>query len=373
VSTRRPRSLATAVVIAIGTMLGVATVTSVLGCGEEERGGGAGGGGHRGHASGGTASGTSPRRHGSDIARGTPAEEHGTAPDRAPARVARFTGEVARSRGPLDEGADLERGDGLVVRGDGSADVDLRDGGRVSLDRDTEIRIGDGGPAQIVLVRGALHAVVPPGPAGPRPPLRIATPSASVDLAGSGELYVIAHASGATWVVGLGGLTTVVTGEVDGRRRLRVVELVPSRAVLVAARMAEPTDGPARLDEARTAAAALLESAAPLEAERATRDLGELATRLDESLLWLETEGRRGRDLTTQHRAAVSEGDSERSMRLQRDLVGHAQQLHALRQIATARWERLSAATTQLARLPGASASDLADTRRDRALSLLGL
>lgn len=311
------------------------------------------------------------RRHSADT---EPAvEARSTPPEEPPARLTRFQGDVARGRGTVAEGDALEAGDSLAIEGPGRADVDLGDGGRVVLDGDTEIRIGEGGPAQIVLVRGIVHAMVPPGPAGPRPPLRIATPAASVDLPGSGEVLVIAHGSGATWVASLSGLTIIATGEVDGRRRLRTVDLPPARALLIGSRMADPTDAPARLEDARAMGVGALAEAGELDLERATRELADAARRLDEGLLWLETETRRGLDLTSQHREAVRVGGTDAAMLLQRELVTHSQQLYALRQVATVRWERLVAEELQLDRLPGARPSDLASTRRDRVGSLLGL
>jgi hypothetical protein len=300
-------------------------------------------------------------------------EAHDTPPAEPPARLTRFEGEVVRARGPVAPGDALEPGDPIAVRGEGRADVDLGAGGRVVLHSDTEIRIAEGGPAQIVLVRGVVHALVPPGPSGPRPPLRIATPAASVDLPGSGEVLIIAHASGATFVSALTGLTSVVTGEVDGRRRLRTIELPPGRGLLVASRLGEPIETPARLAEARATALAALAEAAPLETDRARPDLADAVARLDESLHWLEIETRRGLELTSQHRDAVRAGQTQDAMRLQRELVTHSQQLYALRQVATARWERITAGEAQLARLPGASPSELGSSRRDRVQSLLGL
>jgi hypothetical protein len=304
-------------------------------------------------------------------------EVQGTPPDQPPVRVTRFEGDVARTRGTtLTPGEGLEPGDGLVVRGEGRADLDLGDLGRVLLERDTEIRVSEGGAAQVLLLRGAVHVFVPPGLSGPRPPLRVATPAASIELGGSGEFYALAHPSGMTWVVGLAGLTTVANGESDGRRRLRTIELAPGRAVLVGARgLGEPTEGPARIDAARTAAATLLEGSSAPDRLRARRDLEDAARRLDESLLWLESETRRGRDLTNQHREAVRAGRSADAIRLQRELVSHAQQLYVLRQVATARWERVLAGSLYLARTAGgaeSSAAAVAGSRRDRVQSLLG-
>lgn len=350
-------ALAVARPVALAAVALAAVAPAMVGCGGEERAV--------------TAPAPAPRRHSVDT---EPAvEAHDTPPAEPPARLTRFEGQVVRARGTVAAGDALEAGDSLAVQGPGRADVDLGDGGRVVLDADTEIRIGDGGPAQIVLVRGVVHALMPPGPSGPRPPLRIAAPAASIDLPGAGEVLVIAHASGVTWAAALTGLTTVATGEVDGRRRLRTIDLTPARALLVASRMAEPTDSPPRLEDARATGLAALEAASPLETDRATRDLADAAARLDEALLWLETETRRGLELTSQHREAVRAGRTDEGMRLQRDLVGHSQQLYALRQVAIARWERVVAGEAQLARLPGARPSELSSARRDRVGSLLGL
>jgi hypothetical protein len=73
------------------------------------------------------------------------------------------------------------------------------------------------------------------------------------------------------------------------------------------------------------------------------RELGAATSRLDESLGALEAEGRHGHDLTEAHRAAVSAGSAEDATRIQGELVAHAQRLYHLREVATARWERVRA------------------------------
>src|SRR5690606_4534844 len=105
----------------------------------------------------------------------------------------------------------------------------------------------------------------------------------------------------------------------------------------------EPTEAPRRLADAREAAAALAVAPPEPEAERLARDVQNEARRLDAALRLLETETRRGRELTTQHGAAVREGRRDEAQRLQRRLVDHSQALYRLRQLATARWERLRA------------------------------
>ena len=94
--------------------------------------------------------------------------------------------------------------------------------------------------------------------------------------------------------------------------------------------------------------------------------------RLDQALRWLETEARRGRDLTNQHRDAVREGNQEESSRLQRELVGHSQSLYRLRRLATARWERVRAKQLRLAAAGRAPNEDPVASRRVRVDGLLG-
>lgn len=313
--------------------------------------------------------GARPRRTGT--ARAVDAVDVASAPaDEPPARLTRAEGEIFRSRGPLEEGAGLETGDALVVPDEGVAELRLRQGGVVVLFGGSEAYLGDG-PSQVVLLRGELHAQVPPISAGSQPPLRVSTPTASIELAFGGDFFLAVHPTAGVWVAALSGTSTVATGEVDGRRRLRVVELSSGRAMSMGARLSEPTFGPTHLDQARVTARAALSETSGLEVIRAPRDLSDIARRLDESLLWLETETRRGLELTAQHRDAARMGRAEEALRLERQLQGHAQQLHALRQVATARWERLEAGALELGRASGMS--NVVRARRDRIVSLLGI
>jgi hypothetical protein len=287
----------------------------------------------------------------------------------APASIVRFSGDVRLDHGVLREGAPLERGDRLTVGEGGEVVVDLDGGDRVTLFGPALAMMGDGA-AQLTLARGSAHLVLPPGPAGPRPPFRVATREASVEMVGSGEILLVENAAGATWVVALSGLARVENGEVDARHHARAIELAAAHALLVAEHPAEPTDAPSRLADARAAAEAIFTTLTPLEDARRAAGLARAGTDLDVALGWLEAEARHGHDLTEQHRAAVTAGRAEDAMRLQGELVGHAQQLHALRDAATARWERLLARVVA-GEVP-AGAPDPADARRERVAALLG-
>ncbi len=287
----------------------------------------------------------------------------------APASVVRYSGEVMLDHGVLREGAPLERGDRVTVGEGGEAVIDLDGGDRVTVFGPALAMIGDGA-AQVVLARGSAHLVLSPGPAGPRPPFRVATREASIELVGAGEMLLVEDPSGATWIVALAGLGRVENGEVDARHHARATEISGGHALLVLDHPAEPTEGPERLADARAAADAIFAGVSAPDPARRAESLARAATDLDASLGWLEAEARRGHGLTEQHRTAVTAGRSDEAMRLQGELVGHAQQLHALRDVANARWERLRARV--LGGEVAAGAPDPTEARRDRAGALLG-
>ncbi|MCZ7682229.1 MAG: hypothetical protein M5U28_26935 [Sandaracinaceae bacterium] len=290
-----------------------------------------------------------------------------------PARLRDLTGLVTLDGAAAERGASIDAEESVEVPAEGRAVVQLADGGRVNLEGGSLGRVVTETAAQLLLIRGAVHAVQPPAGSSPRPPLRVVTPTATVEIGVSGEVYVAVFEGGASWVVVLGGGAAVSNGEADARRRLRTVELAAGQAVAVAGRIAEPTPAPRRLSEAREAARALAGPPEGSEVERLPREIEAEAERLDQALRWLETETRRGRELTTQHNAAVRGGDREEAQRLQRQLVDHSQALYRLRQLATARWERLRTLWLRFGSLGPLPAADPVAQRRERVVGLLGL
>lgn len=291
-----------------------------------------------------------------------------------PARLRDLTGLVTLEGAAAQRGAAIDAEETVEVPEEGRAVVQLADGGRVTLEGGSLGRVVTESAAQLLLVRGAVHAVQPPAGSSPRPPLRVVTPAATVEIGVSGEVYVAVFEGGASWVVVLGGGAAVSNGEADARRRLRTVDLAAGQAVAVAGRIAEPTQAPRRLSETREAARALAGTTPEgSEVERLPRELAGEAERLDQALRWLETETRRGRELTTQHNAAVRGADREEAQRLQRQLVDHSQALYRLRQLATARWERLRTLWLRLGSLGPLPAADPVAQRRERVVGLLGL
>ncbi len=291
--------------------------------------------------------------------------------DVAPATLVRSTGSLRVDSAPIADGAPLETGQRLVLEAGAEAVIEMTDGDRITLFGPVTARMGEEATSAIEIVRGAAHVRLPPGPAGPRPPLRLATPESTIELIGPGEVLVVADPSGVTWNVALAGISRVENGDADAHHHARVTEIVSGHAVLVGDEPSEVTESPNRLEEARAAAQVLFATTTPLEPARLADRVSHAATDLDTALGWLEAEARHGRDLTDEHRAAVASGNSDEAMRLQSSLVGHAQELHALRDTARLRWERVSALV--LAQGVTAGQTDPLAARRDRAASLLGL
>lgn len=302
-----------------------------------------------------------------------PEEPAPHAVDPPPGRLRRAEGTVTIDGAVARAGAPIDAERSIEVSDDGRAVLQLRDGGAVTLDGGARARLIEEGAAQLLLIRGSAHAAQPPSGSSPRPPLRIVTPSATVEIGRSGELFVVLFEGGASWAAALSGGVSVTIGEADARRRMRTLDLIAGQAVAVPNRIAEPTEGPRTLDAAREMARALAIAPPEPEGPRLERDIAAETRRLDEALRWLETETRRGRELTTQHRQAVSEGAREDAERLQRELVVHSQELYRLRQLATARWERLRAQCLRLAVIGHPPAEDPVAQRRERVVGLLGL
>lgn len=298
----------------------------------------------------------------------------GPRPEAPPARVSRLRGQATVDGAQARNGMALEPESTIEVPPGGEMHVLLRDGGRFALDGGTTARLVTDGPTQLLLVRGRLHATQPARGGAARPPLRVATPSATCELAGAGEMYLSTYENGSTWLASLGGQASVTSGEADNRHRVRESDVRAGQSVAIGERVAEPTEGPERIEAARAAAAALANGEGMSEAdpEAVQRGLTERLASLDEALRWLETETRRGSELTTQHRAAVQAGDRDEARRLQREVVGHSQELYRLRRVATARWERVRAQHLWLGLLDAQPTEDPVAARRDRVAGLLG-
>lgn len=244
--------------------------------------------------------------------------------------------------------------------------LDLRDGARVELEPQSLARLGEEAPAQLFLARGHVHAVLPPTGNSPRPPLRIGTPAGTVEIGGSGDLWVTVRPDGTAWIALLGGRAAVLTGEQDPATNTeRRLDLTPARAVVAGRSLAEPTEGPTTVDAARALGAALMDGA---EEREFAADLEAATAALDEALGAVAAERERGAALESRHRAAVSAMAAEAPAIMQ-ELVAHGRALDAARDVLLTRFERARA----LALLVGPATADPTAVRRPRVRAALGL
>ncbi|MEM9067446.1 MAG: hypothetical protein AAGE52_03040, partial [Myxococcota bacterium] len=117
---------------------------------------------------------------------------------------------VGGGAGPLRPGQTLDA-NATLSAGVSEIVMDLRDGARVELLPGSRARLGEEAPAQMLLAEGHLHAILPPMGNSPRPPLRIGTAAGTVEIGGSGDVWVTARPDGTAWVAVLGGRAAVLT------------------------------------------------------------------------------------------------------------------------------------------------------------------
>jgi hypothetical protein len=288
-----------------------------------------------------------------------------------PAQLGLLEGSVTVDGTTAVSGAAVEVGQVIGLEGPGRATLDLPGGARGTLRAPGSMLLAEAPDRGLWIVRGVVHVADPPTGLGGRTPMRVATPTATIELQGAGDVVVAVDAVGATHVTVLNGQVEVTGSEVDARHRLRVVEVVAGLETHLVDHLDEVTQGSARLDDAL----ALARERAMTEPVTAPgtptpASFGACTTRLDEAMGWLEVEQRRGRDLTARHRAAVQAGQTEEAMQYQREIVSHAQSVHALRQVVLTRWERF-ALTARLVADAHASTEEVAP-RLDRLRNLLG-
>lgn len=245
--------------------------------------------------------------------------------------------------------------------------LDLRDGARVEILANTKAQLGEEAPAQVILGIGEVHAIMPPMGSSPRPPLRIGTPSCTVEIPSSGDVWVLSMASGSTWVAVLGGSAYVMTGAMDedGKEVRTLVGADRSVAVSHASEtVPEPTDGPEDAALARVMAEQLETAASPVSPDTT---LGPAVERLDAALSAAEAELVRGRTLADAHRQAVSSMSPDAQERMQ-EIVQHGRSLDGVRDRLRTAFERARAWV--VFRGPG---PDPSADRRQRARAALGL
>lgn len=241
--------------------------------------------------------------------------------------------------------------------------LDLREGGRITLDPGTRAAVGDEAPAEVFLAAGALHAQLPPMGGSSRPTLRIGTPAGTLALEASGETYLVVAPDGRTLYAQLAGLGRVYSGALDDEGRPIVIVLRPGRSLVGGAE--EATEGVGTVTLARALRSGFVEAgddAPPGDALDARLES------LDTFADVVQAERTRGQEIQRQRVVASQEGDTERGAELQRELIAHSQVVSRQRDALRARWERARSLALLLEPDP-----DPSETARPRVRTLLGL
>lgn len=218
---------------------------------------------------------------------------------------------------------------GAVVTHRGAA------GGTVRIAEGSQAAVAGMAPFQVILSLGRAHAVMPPAGNVERPTLRIATPSGTIEIAGSGEVWVEVARDGRAWAATLSGFATAASGAVGDDGGPVETPVPAGRAALLARGEVDVRVGPERLDDAqRVAREALSGAGDPVEDAHA-----EATGDLVETLAVVEEQARAGEALASAQRSA----DPAEARRIQRDIVAHAQRMLRLRRGLLVRWERARA------------------------------
>lgn len=169
--------------------------------------------------------------------------------------------------------------------GESALVLELRDGGRVTLEPRTVARLGQEAPAQIILGAGIAHVQQLPEGNSTRTPLRIATSAGSVVIEDVGEVWVATAPTGRTFAATLRGRATAE--DFDETGALRATEVLSGRSLSLGDEATR--QGPSDADAARAVARHVLDDASPTEA---ARDLDAARAALFSALEAAEAEAR---------------------------------------------------------------------------------
>ncbi|MEM7604828.1 MAG: hypothetical protein AAF411_05670 [Myxococcota bacterium] len=248
-----------------------------------------------------------PRRHGGGAARRHAGEGGRHARASAPEPLARRS----PGREPLEPRTSLE---GPMV-------LNFRDGARVELLEGALAVLLDEAPAQLVLARGAAHAILPPIGNSTRPPLRVASPAGTLTIDGSADAWLLVRTADVSWYALARGQGVVREGTEAERVSLHAGQSYVSGSE-------GPVGGPEDERTARAILAELAQSSAP-SAEPAPLALADSLARARAS--WARGEA-------LQRAFRESEGDAKRAAL--RELSAFGQETQRLRDRLLLSYER---------------------------------
>ena len=225
--------------------------------------------------------------------------------------------------------------------------LDLRDGARVEITPGSRVRLGDEAPAQVIIGSGQVRGELPPAGGSPRPPLRLATPSATAEIGGSGQVWVSVRDDGRAWFACVAGMAAIFDGGQDERGSQVDATLGPGRSVVAAESLGEVMEGPTTVAAAREAGTTLRSQGV----EPSDEFLPAAMAELEIAIASAEAEQVRGHRLAQEHREAIA-AKAANARELQRALVQHAQGLQRSRDVLTTYFERARATALLLRAAP---------------------
>ena len=251
----------------------------------------------------------------------------------------------------------------------------------VSLEPGSVALVGDLAPAHIVLARGGAHAQLAPMGGSQRPPLRVGTPSGTLDLGRSGEALVWVRADGAATVLQLAGMGRVLTGALlaDDKDDARARGERETGQERPAAQMLRASERWHSSDDAVSAGASDLDSARVQARAFGAGARGAVPTKVPQRVTkalesWMaltEAERERGHELQRKRAVAAQDGDQAEGQRLQAELIAHSQTVSRQREVLRARAERALAWSLLSRDAEGAAPTDVV-SQMERAKTLLG-
>jgi hypothetical protein len=279
------------------------------------------------------------------------------APEPREPRVFSVVGTVRR----LDGGVAIAARDTLPAMqwietgADGHIVFDFPQDGRVEIEPQTRFAVGEDRPMQILLASGAVHAVLVPIGNAPRSPMRIATPSSTSEITGSGDIFVRTSPDGAdTTTVVLLGEISMHTGTREATERPAITRVHAGQSyasgshhrVALSGTLTGLPQGEVQESGQVTLAALRAARSRVRNMCEATRDVASVstvaATQLEEALTMAESNLALQRTLDESHQG-LSRRDPRRAMGMMGQIAGQAQRVARDRQYVLSLWEEISA------------------------------
>ncbi|MCS6856333.1 MAG: hypothetical protein NZM37_01340 [Sandaracinaceae bacterium] len=174
-------------------------------------------------------------------------------------------------------------------------------------------------------------------------PLRLSTPTSTIELGEGSQAIVWTEGNGSTHLFVRSGHAEVFTGEVDLRRVLKSIRVEAGTEIQVSERGEESVVPREDFEQALIDGISKVQNQSRPTLALPSPSFRLLLERFDEAIGWLEQEERKGWELAIRHRAAIRSGQQAMAIEQQKRLAMHAKSAYHLRETVLVRWERIGA------------------------------